>query len=189
MSEHLKDLVCRARQGEQAAYGELYEHFERSVYGLCHALLDNPADAADATQEAFVNVWERLPGLRHPEAFSAFLRGAAVQACRSRRRRSRWLSFWSELGGAHDGAPEPVDEAPLVEADLVRRELAAEVRRGLARLSPEHREVVVLHYFEGLPLGEIAATLGVAVGTVKSRLGRAREHLERLLRPVLEDEQ
>ena len=186
MSEQLKDLVRSARNGDREAYGALYERFERSVHRVCHALLDDPEAADDATQETFVRVWERMSGLRHPEAFSAFLRGAAVQVCRDRRRRTRWLSFWSELGGETEPL-EPADPEPGAGAALETGELSAAVRAAMRRLAPDHREVIVLHHLEELPVADIALTLGVAEGTVKSRLSRARAHLERLLRPYVED--
>ncbi len=184
MAVELRETIERARGGDREAFGVLYERFERSLYALCCRLLDDPDAAADATQEAFLAVWRHLPRLRHPEAFSTWLRGAAINACRHRRRQRRRFALWSETGDAEP--PDLPDPRPGAAAQVVGDELGEQVRAALRKLSPDHREVIVLHHLEGLPLAEIAATLGVATGTVKSRLGRAREHLERLLAPYLE---
>lgn len=186
MADDLKDLIDRARDGDATAFQTLYERFSERVYALCQHLLGDPEAAVDATQETFVNAWEQLRRLRHSEAFWSWLRATAVNACRHHRRRRRWLSGWSEQS-AEDDPSEAADPREGGAERLARAELQARVREALGRLSPAHREVVVLHHFEGLPLAEIAALLGVATGTVKSRLGRAREHLERLLGPYLEE--
>ena len=187
MPEQLSDWIDRARQGDEAAFAALYDRFERSIHSLCHHLLDDPDEADDAVQETFVTVWQNLPRLRHNPAFSTWLRGAAVNVCRHRQRKHRWLRPFSALGRGEE-PPEPVDPAPDAADNLARQDLSAHVRQALHQLSEPHREVIVLHHLEGLPLDEIAASLGVAVGTVKSRLGRARGHLERLLLPYLSEE-
>lgn len=185
MPESIRELVERSKTGDNAAYSALYDHFERSIYALCRQLLGDSDAARDAVQETFVTVWQNLPRLRHPEAFATWLRGAAVNACRWHRRKARRTVSWPTTP---DGEPEalPADDATPAEAHL-REELSGQVRQALSKLSEPHREVVVLHHLQGLPLEDIAATLGVAVGTVKSRLGRARGHLERLLTSYLEE--
>lgn len=188
MADRLRDLVEQARAGDPAAFEELYERFERSVYSLCYHLLGNEHEAADAAQETFVNAFEQLPRLRHVAAFTAWLRRATINTCRHQRRKRRWLRWFSEADEADRDPDERPDPGPAVDHDLSRAETERAVRAALAKLSPAHREVIVLHHLEELPLQEIADTLGVAVGTVKSRLGRAREHLERLLTPYVEDE-
>ncbi|MCC7493163.1 MAG: sigma-70 family RNA polymerase sigma factor [Fimbriimonadaceae bacterium] len=180
--QELQRWIELARAGDREAFGQLYERFERAVYRLCEILLDDPDAAADAAQETFLKVWNDLPRLRRVEAFGSWLRGAAVQVCRTARRRRRRLGWFSEQPAE---LPETADQTASG-PDLDEQQLTAEVRRALRQLSPEHREVVVLHYFDELPTAAIAASLGVAQGTVKSRLSRARDHLERLLRPRLE---
>ncbi|NUP99848.1 MAG: sigma-70 family RNA polymerase sigma factor [Armatimonadetes bacterium] len=180
MPDDIRDLVERARRGDRTAFEQLYDRFEQSIFRLCYHLLGNEDEAADATQETFMQVYGNLPRLRHAAAFSAYLRGAAANQCRYRRRKQRWLP-WSSVD---DDAMEPADDAPP-QAGLERDELQSQVRRALLKLSPQHREVVVMHHLEGLPLADIGRALGLPVGTVKSRLGRGREHLERLLTPYL----
>ncbi|MBI5835059.1 MAG: RNA polymerase sigma factor [Armatimonadetes bacterium] len=182
----LKALVERARGGDDAAFEQLYERFERAVYGLCRRLLTSDDAAEDAAQQVWLAIWQGLSSLRQPEAFTSWLKQTATRVCGRTQRRRRWWSWWSEVEG--DDAPDldPADQAPMTVDSLARGEQDEAVRAALERLSPEHREVVVLHHLEGLGVGEIAVTLGVATGTVKSRLGRARAHLARILGPLAE---
>ena len=182
----LKALVEQARGGDEAAFERLYERFERSVYSLCRRLLTDDSTAEDACQAVWLAVWQSLGALRQPEAFSSWLRQTTVRVCGRSQRRRRWWSSWSEVEDDAGLALDPADQTPPTNDALARGEHAEAVRAALERLSPEHREVVVLHHLEGLGVGEIAATLGVATGTVKSRLGRARAHLARLLAPTVE---
>lgn len=182
----LKELVERARGGDEAAFERLYERFERNVYGLCRRLLTSDDAAEDAAGQVWLAVWTSLGSLRQAEAFTGWLRQTITRTCARARRRRRWWSWFSEAESDDSGALDPVAEQPTASEGLARDEQAEAVRAALERLSPEHREVVVLHHLEGLGVSEIAATLGVAVGTVKSRLGRARSHLARILGPVVE---
>jgi RNA polymerase sigma-70 factor (ECF subfamily) len=184
----LRELVEQARGGDRAAFETLYARFEASVYRLCYRLLGSDDAAADAAQQVWVNAYERLGNLRHPEAFAAWLRRTVVNVCRRQRTRGAWWRPWSDLGREDAVGDELRDEAPPAPEALARDELSARVQEALGKLSAAHREVVVLHHLEGLPVAEIAETLGVATGTVKSRLGRAREHLERLLAPYVDAE-
>lgn len=182
--EALRALVEAARNGDRAAFGTLYDRFERSLFRLCWELLGDPDAAADAVQEAFTGAWSRIGKLEHPEAFGAWLRAAAVNACRHHHRRTWWQRTWTEVFGERtEEQPEPGHGPPDRAASA---ELAGEVRRALSGLPPAQREVIVLHHLEGLPLDQIAALLGVAEGTVKSRLGRGRARLAELLRPYVE---
>lgn len=180
--DELRQLVEAARGGDRQAFEALYARFERGVYGLCFRLLGHADQAADAAQQVWVDLYEHLGRLRHPEAFVNWWRQAALRTCRRRQR--RWFGW---RGFAPDEEEAQPDRAPAPGEALARDELSERVQAALDRLSAPHREVVVLHHFEELPLAEIAELLGVAPGTVKSRLGRAREHLGRLLAPYLEE--
>lgn len=185
MAESLAQLIEAARHGETAAFERLYDQFERPIYAFCRQLLDDPDAAEDACQQTFVDAWQNLPRLRHTAAFTVWLRQGALTACRRQRRRKRRERPVSEVFEGED-APDPVDEGLAPDAALAQAETVRLVREALAKLSPAHREVVVMHHLQGWRLDEIAATLRVAEGTVKSRLGRARERLAQLLSVPLE---
>lgn len=142
--------------------------------------------AADLTQETFIRAYRSLPELRDPRAFPSWLYRIAVNLVRDERKRAQVPTVSLEAP-AGDGSPEEseVSEFPdwssNPERVVVRQELSRAVEQAVASLSPEHREVVVLHHLRGLEVRDIARILQVAEGTVKSRLGRARTLLRRKL--------
>ncbi len=181
----LRALIDRARAGDADSFESLYQRYERSIFQLCFHLLGDRHAAEDATQQAFCGAWEQIGRLRHAAAFTAWLRSAALNACRHARRKGGRQQTFSET---ESDADELADPGAGPDASLAGDELTSAVRAALEQLSPDHREVVVLHHLQEVPLRDIAAALGVAEGTVKSRLGRARARLETLLAPYLEAE-
>ena len=135
-------------------------------------------DARDAVQDASLNAWRELPRLRSPERFDSWLDQILVNACRSLMRRSRRVvvrEIGVETAGAGDG-PGGVGSASdpdATEVDLIRR--------AFDRLQPSVRSLLVLHYVEERPIGEIARVMGSPVGTIKWRLSNARKALNRAL--------
>ena len=185
MADDLAILIDDARRGDLAAFEALYDRFERSIYAFCRHLLDDPVAAEDACQQTFVDAWQNLPRLRHTAAFTAWLRQGALTACRQHRRRRKRERPATEVF-ADERSPEPADEGLGPAEALERDETVRQVREAIGRLSDAHREVIVMHHLQGWRLDEMAATLRVAEGTVKSRLGRARDRLAELLRDGLE---
>jgi RNA polymerase sigma factor (sigma-70 family) len=150
------ELVRAAQHGDQLAVSQLLELLTPYVRRLCGPIA--LADGADATQEALIAVFRKLRQLQQPEALFGWVRAIAVrEAVRHAQRVSR--SEPADLGEV----PAPGDP-----------QLAADIRDVLRRLSPEHRAVLVLRDLEGLDEQQTAQLLGVAAGTVKSRLSRAR---------------
>ena len=126
-------------------------------------ILRDPELARDAVQEGLIRAWRDLPRLRDPDRFDAWLYRLTVNACLDLARRRRRRPIEVEL--ADPAPPSPTRPARIADRDLVDGVLR--------RLDERGRAIVVLHYFLGLPLTEVAATLGIPVGTVKSRLHRA----------------
>jgi len=157
-------LVERARGGDHDAFAELARTSVMRLDQVARLILRDPELARDAVQEALIRAWRDLPKLRDPDRFDAWLRRLIVNSCldQARHRRRRVLEI--ELTPIH--APATPDETGA-HAD---RE---EVDQVMRTLDDQGRAIVVLHYFLGLPLTEVAATLGTPVGTVKSRLHRA----------------
>ncbi|MFA0732222.1 MAG: hypothetical protein LKKZDAJK_002883 [Candidatus Fervidibacter sp.] len=188
MSERkpVREWVLAAQKGDQKAFEELFRLFQGTVYNTALQLLGNPEDAEDVTQDAFLRAWEQLPKLTAPEAFRNWLLTITVNLCRSHFRKASppTESLDAPLEG-DDAEEEPTreiaDEGVDAETIVLQRETARLVRRAVAELPLAFREVIVLHYFEGLELADIAKILRVPIGTVKSRLARAREQLRRKL--------
>jgi RNA polymerase sigma factor (sigma-70 family) len=170
-------LVERARQGGADAYDELFRRHRDRVARAAYLLIGDAEQAQDVTQEAFLIGWRDLRRLRDAERFGAWVTGIALNQCRRRRRAgARDRLRWADLAEA-----SPTADA----ADSVA--LRIEVRRAVDALPRSMREVVVLRYFCGFAESEMALALGVPVGTVKSRLGRARDRLAQALRAVEEE--
>ena len=154
-------LVERAWQGDHEAFAALVDGSLARLDAAARLIVRDPELARDAVQDAFVRAWRDLPGLRDPERFDAWLRRLVVHSCLDLLRRGRRRVREVELTPVHfPSAPDP-------SSALADRE---EVDQALKRLDPNHRAVVALHYLLGMPLIEVAASLGIPIGTAKSRL-------------------
>ena len=172
-----QELVQAAQQGDQGAFSQLVEQNQGKIYSLCYRMTGNSEDAADLTQEAFLNAWRGLSKFGGQSSFSTWLYRLASNACidflRREKRRSA-LSMTLEDGEDEDHQADLPDERWSPERELERKESRQALQAGLATLSPEHREVLLLRETEGLSYQEIARCLGLEDGTVKSRIARAR---------------
>jgi RNA polymerase sigma-70 factor (ECF subfamily) len=167
------DLVRRAAHGDQAAFARLVETQVDRSFRTARAILGNDADARDATQDAYVSAWRELPSLRDPSSFDAWLQRIVVNACRTllrRRARVREVSL-DNVVDRPGAEAAPADQLAEIEV----------VTRAFDRLDPDKRSILVLHYLEHEPIAAIAASLGLAGGTVKWRLSEARAALNRAL--------
>jgi RNA polymerase sigma-70 factor (ECF subfamily) len=169
------DLVVRAQHGDEEAFASLAVVAGDRLHAVAHRILRDIELAEDATQQALLTVWRDLPQLRDPARFDAWSYRLLVRACYAEARRTRrWAPNLRLLPA--DG-PSGADESSSV-ADRDQLE------RGFARLSAEHRAVLVVHHYLGLADGEAAAVLSVPVGTYKSRLNRAHLSLRAVLDAV-----
>ena len=164
-----RELVERARRGDHDAFAELAGAAITRLDAAARLILRDRELARDAVQDALVRAWRDLPGLRDPDRFDAWLHRLTVHACLDLVRRRRRRPIEVELN------PIFAATADEVAAFALRDELD----RAMARLEPEHRAVIVLRYFVGLPLPEAASSLGIPLGTAKSRLHRAIAALRR----------
>jgi RNA polymerase sigma-70 factor, ECF subfamily len=167
-------LIQQARRGQADAYDELFRRHRDAVARTAYLLIRNTDQAQDAAQEAFLIGWRDLHRLRRPEQFRAWVTGIALNLCRRHRRatvRERSRSDSAEPAGSQVDATDAVV-------------LRVEVRRAVDALPRPMREAVVLRFYSGFAESEIAVALGVPIGTVKSRLGRARARLAEALREV-----
>ena len=166
-------LVRQAQAGDLVAFERLYRENERKVFGLCFRLSSDPALAEELTQEVFVRAWRKLSSFRGESAFSSWLYPLTVNVAlserRSRRRRDARIVVTED--------PASLERAPRTPAP----EAGFDLEKAMAALPPGARAVFVLHDVEGRTHEEIAQLLGLAPGTSKAQLHRAR----RLLREAL----
>ena len=164
-----RDLVVRAQGGDVEAFSALTSARTRQLFSVARMILRDDEAAADALQDALLRAWLDLRALRDPERFDPWLRRILVRACyvAARRRRSRGVvEIALEPDWEPSAHPGGLDAASPV---VVRDQLD----RAFRRLSPDQRAVVVLHHYLGLTLVEAADTLGIPLGTLRSRLHRA----------------
>ena len=177
------DLIAAAQSGDQNAFAQLVEAHQGKVYSLSYRMTGNPDDAADLTQEAFLNAWRGLASFHGQSSFSTWLHRLTSNVCidflrREKRRTALSMTVEEDEEGRQAEVP---DHRFSPEQELERRELRRTVQQGLAALSPEHRRVLVLRELEGLSYQEIAQCLELEEGTVKSRIARARIALKEYL--------
>jgi RNA polymerase sigma-70 factor (ECF subfamily) len=173
-TDGLAALVTRAREGEVAAFEALYRAHVGRVHGLCRRLVGDWHLAEELTQEVFVRAWRRLPSFRGESAFATWLHRIAVnRVIEERRARSRRQDKEDELDEALDRPATPA--APP--------ERRLDLERAITTLPIGARTVFVLHDVEGWEHGEIAAATGIATGTSKAQLHRARRLLQGVLTP------
>lgn len=167
------DLVRRSIAGEVEAFEELYRANVGRVYALCLRMTGDPATAEELVQESFVRAWQKLASFRGASAFSTWLHRVTVNVVlghrRSGARRTARLAPSGEIPVDHPAGPPPV---PATTVDL---------ERAIADLPDQARKVFVLHDVEGYRHREIADLAGIAVGTSKAQLHRARKLLRKAL--------
>lgn len=159
-----RDLVERAKRGDHDAFAVLVGATIARVDAAARLILRDPELARDAVQEGYLRAWRSLAALRDPDRFEAWLHRLVIHSCIDVTRRRRRRPLEVELTPI-DG-PATADVASTV-ADREQLDMA------LRRLDPEWRAVVVLYYYLGMPLPAVAATLGIPLGTAKSRLHRS----------------
>jgi RNA polymerase sigma-70 factor (ECF subfamily) len=157
----LRALVDRAKQGDEEAFGALARTVGDKCMAIAYRILRDADLAEDAVQTALVSAWKELPTLRDPDRFEPWLHRMLVHACYAEARRSRrWAANVRAL--PLEGASTSDDILTVNDRD--------ELERGLRRLPPDQRAVLVFHHYLGLTLPEVADRLGIPVGTAKSRL-------------------
>ena len=175
-------LIAECVGGRRDAFGDLVTRYQARLYNAALRLVDSPEDAADVVQDAFLNAYQALQTFKGDSEFFTWLYRIAFNTSVSLRRKKR-PTVSLEAGGGDGRGIDPGDpsESTRPGATLERTEEEALLHAALARLSGEHREVLLMKDIEGMKYEEIAEVVGVPVGTVRSRLHRARLELRVLL--------
>ena len=183
-------LVERFKQGDHAAFDEIVSRYWDRIYSMVHQLLRNRQDAEEVTQDAFIRAHRGLENFRGESAFSTWLYQIATNLARNRywywwrRKRDRSVSIDAPVSADNETTLAEILPADLEtpEDAAVTQELIDNIAAGMERLAAKHREILVLRNVKNLSYEEIAVILNISVGTVKSRIARARESLRGKLR-------
>ena len=176
-------LIRRVQDGNHEAFADLVKAHETNVYNLCLRMCSNPEDARDLAQEAFIKAWRGIRFYKFESAFSTWLFRLTSNVCidflrKQKRRPVVSLTVEEEDREIELEVPDP---APLPEEQVLYEERSRAVAAAMEQLEEEFRTVLVLRVVEDLPYEQIAEILDLKVGTVKSRLARARLKLKNLL--------
>jgi len=178
-------LISEALEGDSAAFGQLVTRYQDRLYHTLVHVAGSADTAYDMVQDAFVQAYVKLDTFERSSAFYTWLYRIAVNLTISRRRREKPMvsvEHAREVLGQ-----EPVDTVEPPEARLERRERACQVQQALAALSNEHRTILVLREMDGCSYEQIAEILEVPIGTIRSRLHRARLQLRDQLKGVIQE--
>lgn len=172
--------VQRVLNGDADEYEKLVLEYQKNVYNLALRMTGDPEDAADMAQEAFIKAYNSLSGYRGDSKFSVWLYRIVSNVCldflRAKKRRQT-VSLSVTDGDGEESELDVADDSQSPETLFERSMTRDAVRRGLASLTPEYRQILILRELQGMSYDEIASVLGLESGTVKSRIFRARKKL------------
>ncbi len=183
------ELVKRAQRGERGAFDLLVLRYQHKVVKLVARLLRDPAEAEDVAQEAFVKAYRALGSFRGDSAFYTWLYRIAVNTARNSlaSRQRRPLDYEADLSENEQTVVESrMRHTDTPEANVLSEEIRRTVNRAIEDLPEDLRTAIILREVEGLSYEEIAAAMDCPVGTVRSRIFRAREAIDRNLKPLLD---
>ena len=177
------EAIVRCQNGDRDAFRHLVDQYRDVLFGTAVLMTGNRAVAEEQVQEALLSAWRGIRGFRAGRPFKPWVLRILVNAVLSQQRRRALPTV--NLDGNGPDLPEAASSDPVETLDALENRLV--LRRAIAGLSPDHRQVVALRYFAGLTVPEVARTLGIREGTAKSRLHRALALLrEQLVDPAPE---
>ena len=175
-----KELVRAAAGGDESAFSELVRIYENKAYHLALRMVGNAEDAYDVAQDAFLAAWRGLPSFRGESGFSTWLYRLVSNAAIDHLRRTKHQRGNVSLDDEELNLDAP-DNSPTPQEAAEEKDLKEAVAAGLRELSDDHRTVLVMREVQELSYEEIAESLQLDLGTVKSRISRARTHLRKIL--------
>lgn len=179
-------LLTRCKKHDRTAFVELFKMYEKYLYKLCYSYVQNEQDALDITQEVYIKVFRNISKYDEKMPFHPWIRTIAVNTCLNHKRtlKNNVISLNAKVDD--DKCLEEVIAADKdVECEIENRDLGRTIRENIESLSPKHRMVLVLRYYEGLSYEEIASVLKEPIGTIKTNIYRARSILKEKLGAAL----
>lgn len=183
------ELINQFNNGNEQAFTELIQRYQHKVYNSTYRMLGNHEDALDMAQESFIRVYKNLHKFRADSSFSTWLFRITTNICRDElRKRQRKLNMHSFSEYENDKKTiKNMEISDDPERISISSELNETIQEKIDQLSPEQKAVFVLKEFEGLSYKEIADVLDISIGTVKSRLSRARRSLRKDLNKIIKN--
>ena len=180
-----KELLKKCRQGDRDAFNILVQTYQRQVINLAYGMLSDTEDATDAAQEVFIKVYRNIDRFEGKSSLSTWIYRITSNVCKDfLRKRTRTIQSISIYESSEDDDDRPMeikDSSPTPQEHMEITETQREVRKALDELPEEYKSVIVMYDLEGLSYDEISNVLQCPVGTIKSRLNRARKALKKNL--------
>ena len=183
------ELVARVQNGDKKAFDLLVLKYQRKIMRLLSRMIRDPAETEDVAQEAFIKAYRALPQFRGDSAFYNWLYRIAINTARNwlatnKRRPNTSSSVENEEGETFDQSDNLTDNS-TPESELASREIAQTVNRAIEDLPEELRNAIVMREIDGMSYEDIAQSMNCPIGTVRSRIFRAREAIATRLRPIM----
>jgi RNA polymerase sigma-70 factor (ECF subfamily) len=183
------ELVARVQNGDKKAFDLLVLKYQRKIMRLLSRMIRDPAETEDVAQEAFIKAYRALPQFRGDSAFYTWLYRIAINTARNwlatnKRRPNASSSFENEEGETFDQSDNLTDNS-TPESELASREIAQTVNKAIEDLPEELRNAIVMREIDGMSYEDIAQSMNCPIGTVRSRIFRAREAIATRLRPMM----
>lgn len=179
-----KELIIRAKNGDQDAFGQLVLAHQNKVYTLCVHMVTDREEAADLAQEAFLKAWRNLASFHEKSSFATWMHRLTTNVCldflRKQSRRQN-ISVTVSLDDEETGWTEPADHRQDPQEHLEREEQKQTLARALNELPEPQRRILLMREVAGMSYQEIAEALDADLGTIKSRIARSRERLRKIL--------
>ncbi len=178
-----KELIAAAKAGDEHSFELLILQCRTKAYNIALRYLRNEEDAMDALQESFIKIFRYLKNFKEDSKFDTWVYRIVVNTCNDMLRKNSALAAERTVCGdeEEDCAVKIPDSAPGPQEALLRREQIEQILKGMEQLKPEQREVIILRDIQGLSYEEVGSVLQCSIGTVKSRINRARGRLREIL--------
>jgi RNA polymerase sigma-70 factor (ECF subfamily) len=180
------ELIERFKSGDTSAFEEIVLTYQDKIYSLCRYMLGNAHDAEDAAQDAFLKAYQALPKFQPEASLYTWLYRIATNTCIDHKRKPIFESLFGDSGEGEKLIHDRASDAPSPEKLYQSKQIDEALRESLGKLSPKLRAIIILKEIEELSYEEIADALEISMGTVKSRIARAREELQKLMQKFRE---
>jgi RNA polymerase sigma-70 factor, ECF subfamily len=174
-------LINRFKEGDASAFGEIVLKYQDKVYNLCRHMLGNAQDAEDAAQDVFLKAYQALPKFQPEASLYTWLYRIATNTCIDYKKKPVFESLFGDSGEGERLVHDRASDAPSPEKLYQSKQIGQALQESLGKMSPKLRAIIILKEIEELSYEEIADTLEISMGTVKSRIARAREEIQKLM--------
>lgn len=187
-----KKIIKKAIKGDTQAFEKLIIQYEKKVYNICFHMFKNEHDSYDVSQEVFIKVYQSLDKFDFKSSFSTWIHRIAVNACIDEiRKRKRKESKTESIDNTYDNESHTiqkqyVDKTLTPEENVLKKERINDIKQALDQLKEDHRMIIILRDVKGYSYEEISNSLDCSLGTVKSRIARARSNLKEIIKANME---